>query len=238
MSVPIGMRLRAAERRAQLLGVARRLFARDGYRGASMESIAEAAGVTKPVLYQHFSSKRALYSALLANELGRLTQELETAFSQAEDNEERLRRGFGAYVDFVDRHEDAFRLLFTEALGLDADFQQQVAEFRRWVAARVAVIIAAEAGLAPPRARALAAAIVGMAEGAAGWWLDERRPLEPPRAGRRAGRAGLEGVRQVPGGRSRTGRFPSIHPASPDSSCNRRRDFPQARVEVCSLQVR
>ena len=178
MAVPIGMRLRAAERRAQLLGVARRLFARDGYRGASMESIAEAAGVTKPVLYQHFSSKRALYSALLAGELARLTQELEVAFSQAESNGERLRQGFGAYLDFVDRHEDAFRLLFTEALGLDADFQQQVAEFRRWVAGRVAAIIAAEAGLDVPRARALAAAIVGMAEGAAGWWLDERRPLD------------------------------------------------------------
>jgi AcrR family transcriptional regulator len=178
VAVPIGMRLRAAERRAQLLGVARRLFARDGYRGASMESIAEAAGVTKPVLYQHFSSKRALYEALLASELGRLTEELETAFSQAEDNGERLRRGFGAYLAFVDRHEDAFRLLFTEALGLDADFQEQVAAFRHWVAGRVATIIAAEAGLAAPRARALAAAIVGMAEGAAAWWLDERRPLE------------------------------------------------------------
>jgi AcrR family transcriptional regulator len=178
VSVPIGMRLRAAERRAQLLGVARRLFARDGYRGASMESIAEAAGVTKPVLYQHFSSKRALYEALLAGELGRLTEELETAFSQAEDNAERLRRGFGAYLAFVDRHEDAFRLLFTEALALDADFQGQVAGFREWVAGRVSAIIAAEAGLAVPRARALAAAIVGMAEGAAGWWLDERRPLD------------------------------------------------------------
>jgi AcrR family transcriptional regulator len=178
VSVPMGIRLRAAERRAQLLGVARRLFARDGYRGASMGSIAEAAGVTKPVLYQHFSSKRALYEALLARELGRLTEELETAFSQAGDNAERLRRGFGAYLDFVDRHEDAFRLLFTEALGLDADFREQVAAFRHWVAGRVATIIAAEAGLAVPRARALAAAIVGMAEGAAGWWLDERRPLD------------------------------------------------------------
>ena len=178
MGVPFGMRLRAAERRAQLLGVARRLFARDGYRGASMESIAEAAGVTKPVLYQHFPSKRALYEALLASELGRLTEELEAAFSQAGDNGERLRRGFGAYLGFVDRHEDAFRLLFTEALGRDADLQQQVAGFRRWVAGRVAAIIAAEAGLAAPRARALAAAIVGMAEGAAGWWLDERRPLD------------------------------------------------------------
>jgi AcrR family transcriptional regulator len=177
VSFPVRMRLRAAERRAQLLGVARRLFARDGYRGASMEAIAEAAGVTKPVLYQHFSSKRALYSALLTGELGRLTDELEAAFSQAGGNDERLRRGFGAYLDFVDRHEDAFRLLFTEALGLDADFQAQVAEFRRWVAERVAAIIAAEAGLEEPRARALSAAIVGMAEGAAVWWLDQRRPL-------------------------------------------------------------
>ena len=103
MAVPIGMRLRAAERRAQLLGVARRLFARDGYRGASMESIAEAAGVTKPVLYQHFSSKRGLYSALLANDLGRLTEELEAAFSQAGSNAERLRKpaahgGFGCFM--------------------------------------------------------------------------------------------------------------------------------------------
>jgi AcrR family transcriptional regulator len=177
MSGPAGVRLRAADRRAQLLRVARRLFARDGYRGASMEAIAEAAGVTKPVLYQHFSSKRALYSALLAAELGQLTEELEAAFSQAEGNDERLRRGFRAYLDFVAGQEDAFRLLFTEALGLDEDFQGQVAAFRQWVADRVAAIIAAEAGLPEPRARALAAAIVGMAEGAAGWWLAEDRPL-------------------------------------------------------------
>jgi AcrR family transcriptional regulator len=175
--IPVGARLPAAERRAQLLEIARRLFARDGYHGASMEAIAEAAGVTKPVLYQHFPSKRALYEGLLVDDLGRLTEELEAAFSQAEGNAERLRRGFGAYLDFVDGHEDAFRLLFTEALALDADFQRQVAAFRAWVADRVAAIIAAEAGLASPRAGALAAAIVGMAEGAATWWLTERRPL-------------------------------------------------------------
>jgi AcrR family transcriptional regulator len=199
VSVRVGTRLRAAERRAQLLDVARRLFARDGYRGASMEAIAEAAGVTKPVLYQHFSSKRALYSALLAADLRRLTRELEAAFSQAEGNAERLHRGFRAYLDFVDAHEDAFRLLFTEALALDPDFQAQVADFREWVAARISAIIAAEAGLAEPRARALAAAIVGMAEGATGWWLDEGRPL--PVAGLAEELAGLawKGFARFPG---------------------------------------
>src|SRR5215208_4795298 len=159
------MRLRAADRRVQLLGVARRLFARDGYRGASMESIAEAAGVTKPVLYQHFSSKRALYSALLANDLGRLTGELEAAFGQAESNAERLRQGFGAYLNFVDRHEDAFRLLFTEALGLDADFQQRVAEFRRWVAGRAA----ARGGAGRPRRPGGRGGRGGPAGGGGGW---------------------------------------------------------------------
>jgi AcrR family transcriptional regulator len=172
-----GARLPAAARRAQLLDVARRIFGRDGYRGASMEAIAEAAGVTKPVLYQHFSSKHALYSSLLERDLGQLTTDLERAFDLADGNQQRLRLGFGAYLGFVEAHEDAFRLLFTEGLGLDDAFQRRVARFRSWVAERVTAIIRAEAGLPGPRARALAVAIVGMAESAATWWLTENRPL-------------------------------------------------------------
>ena len=170
-------RLPAPARRAQLLDVARRVFARDGYRGASMEAIAEAAGVTKPVLYQHFPSKHALYWSLLESELGQLTAALERAFDLAEGNEQRLRLGFGAYLGFVEEHEDAFRLLFTEGLGLDDDFRRRVGHFRDWVARRVTAIIRAEARLPEPRARGLAAAIVGMAESAATWWLTKDRPL-------------------------------------------------------------
>jgi AcrR family transcriptional regulator len=176
-SVGAGARLPASARRAQLLDVARRVFARDGYRGASMDAIAEAAGVTKPVLYQHFPSKHGLYSSLLEAEIGQLTTALERAFDAAGGNEERLRLGFGAYLGFVEAHEDAFRLLFTESLGLDDAFQHRVSRFREWVADRVTAIIRAEAGLPEARARALAVAIVGMAESAATWWLGELRPL-------------------------------------------------------------
>ncbi len=176
-SVSASSRLPAPARRAQLLDVARRVFARDGYRGTSMEAIAEAAGVTKPVLYQHFSSKHALYASLLEAELGQLTVALERAFDLAEGNEERLRLGFGAYLGFVEEHEDAFRLLFTERLGLDDTFQRRVSRFREWVADRITTIIRAEAGLTEARARALAVAIAGMAESAATWWLSESRPL-------------------------------------------------------------
>jgi AcrR family transcriptional regulator len=177
LTIPAGVRLPAAERRAQLLEVACRLFAEDGYTGASMEAIAEAAGVTKPVLYQHFPSKHALYDDLLTIELGRLEAAFEQAIELAEDNAERLRLGFGAYVDFVDVHEDAFRVLFTESLGRESAFRVRVARFRDWIAGRIAAIIKAEAGLAETRAGALAAAMVGMAEGAATWWLASARPL-------------------------------------------------------------
>jgi AcrR family transcriptional regulator len=121
----MAMRLPADQRRRQLLDVACDVFATSGFHATAMDDIATAAGVTKPVLYQHFSSKRALYSALLANDLGRLTADLEAAFSQAEDNAERLRRGFGAYLDFVDRHEDAFRLLFRHA-AREPEFRELV----------------------------------------------------------------------------------------------------------------
>jgi AcrR family transcriptional regulator len=130
-----------------LLAVACQVFARDGYRGASMEAIADAAGVTKPVLYQHFPSKRALYTDLLATEIDRLHGQVDSALRVAGDNAERLRRGFGAYLRFVDAREDAFRLLFTEALGLDASFQHRVTRFRQWVADRITAIIQAEAGV-------------------------------------------------------------------------------------------
>jgi AcrR family transcriptional regulator len=171
------MRLPAQQRRAQLLEVAVEVFAEQGFHATSMDEVAEAAGVTKPVLYQHFPSKHALYASLLDSELGQLTTDLERAFAVAEDNQQRLRLGFGAYLDFVAAHEDAFRLLFTEGLGLDESFQQRIARFRSWVAERVTAIISAEAGLPAPRARALAVAIVGMAESAATWWLAEHRPL-------------------------------------------------------------
>ena len=176
MSTP-GVRLAAPARRAQLLEIACHLFAREGYRGTSMEAIAEAAGVTKPVLYQHFPSKHALYGGLLADEIRRLRQAFEDALGQAGDNLERLRGGFGAYIGFADTREDAFRLLFNEAHGLDATFQRRVSRFRGWVADLITGIIRAEARLPEARARALAMAIVGMAEGATTWWLSESKPL-------------------------------------------------------------
>lgn len=167
-------RLTAEARRAQLLTVAREVFARDGYHGAGMEHIATQAGVTKPVLYQHFESKKELYLALLEADMGRLLSSIGGAIEQARSNHERIARGIGAYFDFIEENEGSFRLLFRETLGSDPEFRAIVERFRDAVAARIGTIIAEETGLARPESELLARGVMGMGEAAAQWWLERR----------------------------------------------------------------
>ena len=118
-------RLPAARRRRQLLAVALRVFADEGYHDASMNDIAVAAGVTKPVLYQHFTSKRDLFAELL-EDVGRDLQETITkAVAAAPGPHEMVEMGFAAYFDYVNRHRDAFMLLYGGGLARDASS-------RRW----------------------------------------------------------------------------------------------------------
>lgn len=167
-------RLNAAARRAQLLEVAREVFAHAGYHGAGMEEIASRAGVTKPVLYQHFEGKKELYQALLEQEMGTLLAEVSRAVGQAPSNRARIEQGIRAYFDFIDDNEGAFRLLFRETMGSDPDFRSAVERFRDAVAGRIAAIIAEEAGVSKADAELLARATIGMSEAAAQWWLDRR----------------------------------------------------------------
>src|SRR6202049_1102795 len=99
------MRLPAEQRRRQLLDVALDTFAERGFHATSMDDVAAAAGVTKPVLYQHFPSKRALFLELL-DELGRtLLDELAGATAAAHTGRERVEGGFAAYFRFVSANE-------------------------------------------------------------------------------------------------------------------------------------
>ena len=95
------MRLPAEQRRTQLLEVAIEVFAERGFHATSMDDIAEAAGVTKPVLYQHFPSKRALYRELLDDVDRQLTERLVVATAGATSGRERVQEGFAAYFRFV-----------------------------------------------------------------------------------------------------------------------------------------
>ena len=117
------MRLPADERRQQLLAVARELFARSGFHDTSMDDIAEAAGVTKPVLYQHFPSKRALYVELLDDTGRQLLDRLAEA-TEPRDVRPRTGRGRASARTSSSRSATAssFRLLFGASIRSDPEF--------------------------------------------------------------------------------------------------------------------
>jgi AcrR family transcriptional regulator len=167
-------RLSAEARRAQLLKVARDVFASDGFHGAAMEQIAVRAGVTKPVLYQHFESKKELYLGLLEDDMARLLEEIRRAIETARSNRERIERATGAYFKFIDDNEGSFRLLFRETMGADDEFRRVIERFRDQLAHSIAAVIAAETTLPAPESELLARAVMGIAESAAQWWLDQR----------------------------------------------------------------
>src|SRR3954453_18899056 len=116
------MRMPADQRRSQLFDVARDRFAVQGFHATSMDEIAEAAGVTKPVLYQHFPSKRALYVELLQDTGSQLLEALEAATKHAPSGRERVEAGFGAYFRFVVANRSSFRLLFGASMRNDPEF--------------------------------------------------------------------------------------------------------------------
>ncbi len=170
-------RLSAEARRAQLLARAREVFAEDGYHGAAMEQIAQRAGVTKPVLYQHFAGKKELYLALLEHDMSLLLTQVAEAIDGATSNVDRIREGLEAYFHYIEANVDAFRLLFRETMGADPEFSETIERFHDAAAGRVGAIIADEAGLPRDEAELLARGIIGMSEAAASWWIDRKQTI-------------------------------------------------------------
>lgn len=156
-------RLPAARRRRQLLGKALGLFAEDGFHKTSMDDIAEAAGVTKPVVYQHFRSKRALIGELLDDVGRQLMEVITSATAAAPDPRTRVLDGFAAYFRFVADNEACFWVLFGSEARRDHEFNAIVLEVEEAIASVVAEMI--EAGVEPDHQHTLAHALVGMAEG-------------------------------------------------------------------------
>src|SRR5579875_3774665 len=114
---PAGSRLPRPARRRQLLGAARQVFVAQGYHAAGMDEIAERAGVSKPVLYQHFPGKLDLYLALLDESVAELTGAVSQALSSTTDNRERVPATFRAFFDYVSGAGEAFRLIFESDLS-------------------------------------------------------------------------------------------------------------------------
>jgi len=163
-------RLPAAERRRALLASALRVFAAEGFHGASMQEVAAGAGVTKPVLYQHFASKHELYRALLGDLGAQLREEVAKAAADASSPRRQVEQGFAAYFAWVGAHTEGFGVLFAGETRRDPEFAQELERVERDIADTIAALIVVP-GLPADRRRLLAFGIVGIAETTARHWL-------------------------------------------------------------------
>jgi AcrR family transcriptional regulator len=189
------MRLPASERREQLLQVALEVFANEGFHGASMNLVAERAGVTKPVLYQHFDSKRDLYLALLEEVGNRLLTEITKATAGALDGKSQTELGFQAYFRWVSNDHDAFRLLFGSGARRDDEFNDAVRKVTAVVAEAIAPLIAADIDL--EHQRTIAHALVGLAEGVSRRLVDVGEQFDPDLVARQVSDLAWAGLRAV-----------------------------------------
>jgi len=159
----MSIRLPAAERREQLITVAMDVFAREGYHQTSMNDVAEAAGITKPVLYQHFASKRELYLALIEEAGARLLTAVTDPQIATTSGRRRTELGFVAYFRWVHDDNDAFQLLFGGGSRRDPEFSEAAGRFTSMIADVIEPLITAD--IDAEHRRTLAHAIVGLAEG-------------------------------------------------------------------------
>ena len=171
------VRLPRSERRAQLLQAAQEVFVSSGYHATSMDDIAERAGVSKPVLYQHFTSKLELYLALLDGRATELVDRIREAMDRAEDNKERVNQAMRAYFDFVDAQGEAFRLVFESDQRNDPAVAERVLRMEAECVAAVADTIMSDTQVDKSRAELLATGLVGAAEFAARKWIASGRTV-------------------------------------------------------------
>src|SRR6202046_2526085 len=172
-----GNRLPRDERRGQLLMAASDIVVDRGYHAAVMDEIAERAGVSKPVLYQHFSSKLELYLAVLQRHVDNLVSGLRQALRTTTDNRQRLRSAVGAFFDFIEHDSLGYRLIFENDFTTEPQVAAQVRVATESCIDAVFDLISADSGLDPHRARMIAVGLVGVSVDCARYWLDADRPI-------------------------------------------------------------
>ncbi|ABG98136.1 transcriptional regulator, TetR family protein [Rhodococcus jostii RHA1] len=170
-------RLPRDARRLQLLAAASEVFVTRGYHAAGMDEIAECAGVSKPVLYQHFPGKLELYVAVLQSYVDSLISGVRQALRSTTDNKQRVRAAVQAFFDFVDNDSQGFRLVFESDLMGEPQVQSRVEQATEACVDAVFDLVSHDSGLDPYRARILAVGLVGASQFTARYWLEASRPI-------------------------------------------------------------
>ena len=191
---PAGTRLPRPARRRQLLGAAQEVFVAQGYHAAAMDEIAERAGVSKPVLYQHFPGKLELYLALLDESVEELTGIVRDALSSTTDNRQRVPATFQAFFDFVSSSGEAFRLVFESDLSNEPEVRRRLNRTMYVCADMISQFIREDAGLSDDEAHLLGMALVGMAQVSSRYWLSTDRAIPKDAAEQLLARLAWRGI--------------------------------------------
>lgn len=177
-----GVRLPRRARRAQLLTAALEVFVAQGYHAAAMDDIAERAGVSKPVLYQHFPGKLDLYLALLDQSCDHIIGAAAKALESTDNNRHRVTATMHAFYDYVADAEGAFRLVFESDLTNEPAVRARVDRVTTECAKLIAHVIADDTGLPEEQSQLLAVSLVGMGQVSARFWLQERGTINQDEA--------------------------------------------------------
>jgi AcrR family transcriptional regulator len=191
-------RLPRSARRKQLLEAAQEVFVAQGYHAAAMDDIAERAGVSKPVLYQHFPGKLELYLALLDTHCDAIIARMQSAMSSSSDNRVRVAGAISAYFDFVDHESEAFRLVFESDLRNEPAVRERFERVERGCIEAITETIIADTGLGRERAELLAAGLCGAAEIAARFWLTAGRQVPKAEAEALVAQLSWRGISSFP----------------------------------------
>jgi AcrR family transcriptional regulator len=182
---PRGTRLPRRARRNQLLGAAQEVFVAQGYHAAAMDDIAERAGVSKPVLYQHFPGKLDLYLALLDQHCEALLDSVRAALGSTTDNKQRVTATVDAYFAYVEDEGGAFRLVFESDLTNEPAVRERVDRVALQCAEAISAVIAEDTGLSKDESMLLAVVLLavglgGVSQVVARYWLssESRMPRD------------------------------------------------------------
>ena len=165
------------ERRAQLLAAALEVFTAAGYHSAAMDEISDRAGVSKPVLYQHFPSKLDLYLAVLDTHIDSLVFAIQKAIQSTPDNSKRVQATIAAYFDFIEEDGEAFRLLFESDMNVEPAVRERLNRMTYDCAAAVSAVISLDTGLPQEAAMLLGVGLIGSAQVTARHWLERDSKL-------------------------------------------------------------
>jgi AcrR family transcriptional regulator len=165
-------RLPREARMEQTLRVAHALFAERGYGPVTMDEVAAAVGVTKPLLYNYFGNKERLYLACMEPGGDALVSAVVGAVERTSTPQDALRAGIHAFFAFVDQDRSSWRVLFDETLPTEGGIARRVGEYRTRIAELVAQALLSQPSVSSPRhVEALSVAILGAAEALVRWWL-------------------------------------------------------------------